>query len=236
LKTFANIIKAIFVKDLLSEFRTKQVLPAMIMLGVLIAWIFRITTQSAAADTSVAASAALLAAILFSAILLSEKSFAVESENGCLDALVLASADTADIYIGKLIANVTILCIFELVAAPAVLVLFKINANLDWPRLVITLLLIDIGISGIGTLLGCAVQGTRAANSLLSVLVMVLLCPMMIPAVSALHSLFSQPAGPGTLALAGDFNKTLAFLVAFDAIFVTVCWLLFGFLTGPQEK
>jgi len=205
----------------------------MIMLGVLIAWIFRITTQSAAADTSVVASAALLAAILFSAILLSEKSFAVESENGCLDALVLASADTADIYIGKLIANVTILCIFELVAAPAVLVLFKISANLDWPRLIITLLLINIGISGIGTLLGCAVQGTRTANSLLSVLIMVLLCPMMIPAVSALHSLFGSA---GTLALAGDFNKTLAFLVAFDAIFVTVCWLLFGFLTGPQEK
>jgi heme exporter protein B len=230
LKSFADIIKAIFIKDLLSEFRTKQVLPAMIMLGILIAWIFRIAAESAEISVPAIASAALLAAILFSAILVCEKNFASEHENDCFDALVLASADTGDIYLAKLIVNVTILCIFELVAVPAVLVLFKINVGLNWPRLIIALLLINIGISSVGTLLACAVQGTKTANSLLGVLVMAVLSPMMIPAVSALLSLFSRPD------TAFDFNRGLGLLLAFDAIFVTVCWLLFDFVAAEQEN
>lgn len=226
MKTFADIIKAIFVKDLLSEFRTKQVLPAMIMLGVLIAWIFRIAAQSAEVNAPAIASAALLAAILFSAILVCEKNFAAEHENDCLAALLLASPDARDIYLAKLIVNVTILCAFELVAVPAVLVLFKINIIISWLRLIIVLLLVNVGFAGIATLLACAVQGTKTTNSLLGILVMAVLSPMMIPAVSVLISLFTSSD------TAFDFNRILGFLFAFDAIFVTLCWLLFDFVVS----
>lgn len=237
--SFANAIKAIFVKDLVCEFRAKQLLPTQICLGVLIAWVFRIATE-ALVDTSAVAAAVLLLAILFSAILAQHRAFAIEQENKCISALLLAAADSGDIYIAKLLVNIAMLCIFEIVTVPVVFVLFKINVSGNWLQLVTVLLLVNVGISSVGTLLGCAVQGTRAQHSLLSILVMVILCPMMIPAIFALLLLFgaigTEVFGAGILTMVGDFKTATGLLAAFDAIFVTLCWLLFGFVVGEQEK
>ena len=238
MSSFANTIKAILIKDLVSELRAKQTLPAMIMLGVLIAWIFRITTEGAAVEISVTGAAVLLVSLVFSAILASEKIFAIEQQNDCMGSLLLAPIDAGDIYIGKLLVNITMLCIFEIVAVPVVLVLFKISAGVNWLGFVGILMLVNIGVSAIGTLLGCAVQGTKAAGSLLSILVMAALCPMMIPAVFALILLFgaTEAGTSGTLGMVGNLRAAAGFLAACDAIFVTVSWLLFGFVAGEWEK
>ena len=230
---FTNTIRAVFIKDLLTELRARQLLPTMIMLGVLIAWIFRMATRASAADASVTAAGVLLAALLFAAILASEKIFAVERQNDCFGALLLAPVDPGDIYIAKLLVNVVLLCIFEAVTVPVVLLLFGVRFGGNWPALILVLLLCNIGVSSLGTLLGCLVQGTRAAGSLLSILVMAALCPMVIPAVSALLLLFNpgQLAG-GAVGMVGSFNAAVGYMAAFDAIFVTVCWLLFGFVAG----
>lgn len=239
LKNFANVVKAIFIKDIVSEFRTKQALPAMVVLGVVIVWIFRIAAEAQAADKSVPAAAVLLVAILFSAILASERSFAIEKQNNCISALILAPVDAGDIYISKLLVNITMLCAFELVAVPTVFALFNVSVSGNWLQLIVALLLINIGISSVGTLLGCAVQGTKTKSSLLSILMAAVLCPLMIPAVFALLLLF-KPIGDlafgGMLTMVGNFKTTLGLLTAFDAIFITVCWLLFGFVVREQEE
>ena len=239
LRSFGNVIKAIFIKDIVSEFRTKQTLPAMILLGVVIVWVFRIATEAATGDKPVPA-AAVIVAILFSAILASERGFAVEQQNNCISALMLAPVDAGDIYISKLLVNITMLSAFELVAVPAVLLLFNVNASGNWLQLAVVLLLTNIGISSIGTLLGCAVQGTRTRNSVLSILMAAVLCPLMIPAIFALLLLFGSAGSKaiigGTLGMVGNFKTALGFMAAFDAIFVTVCWLLFGFVVSEQEE
>ena len=232
LKNSFNIIRAIFTKDLLSEFRTKQLLPTIIVFGLLIAWVFHIATAATIADKAAPAAAVILVALLFSVILASQRSFAVEYENDCISSLLLATADAGDIYIGKLLVNIVMLCIFEVVAAPAVLALFGVNPAGRWVELICVLVLINVGFSSIATLLGCAVQTTKPTSSLLSILVTAALLPMMIPAIFALLLLFgaigTQVVGISELALVGDFKRAVGFLVAFDAIFVTLCWLLFN--------
>jgi len=234
LSTPANVIKAIFIKDLVSEFRTRQLLPAMVMLGVLIAWVFRIATQTD--DKSVVAASVLLVALLFAAILASERSFAIEQHNDCISSLLLVPTDAGNIYLAKLLVNITMLCIFEIVIVPVALVLFNVDMAGRWLELVIVLLLVNIGITAIGTLLASMVQTVKSANCLLSVLMMAVLCPMMIPAVFALLLLFGSVggnvAGTGVLAMVGNFKTAVGFLTAFDAIFVTICWLLFEFVVG----
>ena len=234
MSSFVNAIKAIFIKDLVSEFRAKQVLIAMTILGVLMAWIFRIATEAASVDSSVVAAAVLLVSLLFSVILAGERVFAVEQQNDCISALLLGPVDAGDIYIGKLLVNIAMLCIFELVSVPVIFVLFKVNIHGEWLWLVTVLLLVNVGISSIGTLFGCLVQGTKAKSCLLSVLVMTVLMPMMIPAISALLLLFkdtgAKVAVTAVPAMVGDFGKAIGCLAAFDAIFVTACWLLFGFV------
>jgi heme exporter protein B len=235
-----DVIRAIFVKDLVTELRTKQLLPTIVCLGILIVWIFRIAAGAASIDISVAAGAVLFVAMLFSGILACEKSFAVEQENDCINSLLLAPIDAGDIYLAKLLVNIVILCFFEIVTVPVVFVLFKISVGGRWLGLIAVLLLGNIGISSVGTLLGCVVHQTRAASSLLSVLVMAVLMPMMIPAVVALLLLFGpaghQAGGVGTFGIVADFKSAVGYIAAFDAIFVTICWLLFGFVVEDQER
>ncbi len=229
MRNFINTVRAILIKDLLSELRAKQILAAMIVLGLLIAVVFRMAAGTGSTDDSAVAAAVLLVSLLFAGILSSERVFAVEEENDSISALLLAAADAGDIYIGKLLVNIAMLCIFEIVVAPAAVAIFNVNVSGRWLMLAVTLLLVNVGISGIGTLLGCAVQRTRAAGAILSILVMAVFLPIMIPAIIALLSLL-EPAAGGSLAISENYRRAIGLLTAFDAVFVTASWLLFGFV------
>jgi len=233
--SFGNTVRAIFTKDLLCELRSKRALLAMISLGLLLAWVFRIATQAGQGDGSVIAAAVVLTTILFSVVLSSERIFAAESENDCISGLLLSPADAGDIYIGKLLVNIVMLFIFEAAVVPVVIVLFDVTVAGRLFELIWVLAIADVGMCAAGTLLGSIVRAGRAANSLLSVLVMTALCPMMVPLVYLLGLLFGSAAAtsPGSLyVVTGGFGRAVGFMIAFDAIFVTVGWLLFGYTLG----
>ena len=222
--------KAIFVKDIVTELRAKQVLPTMIVLGMLIVWILRIACEAAPASTAIIGPAALWIAFLFSGILAQERSFAAEQHQDCIYGLLLAPVDVGTIFLAKLLVSVVILCIFEIIIVPVVLLFFRLNPSNRLFDLVVVLLLGNIGISAIGTLFSAVVH---FSGSLLSIVVLVVLLPMMIPATFALLFLFGaipeHLAGSGALAFVGSFKTAVGYMVAFDAVFTVACWLLFGF-------
>jgi heme exporter protein B len=226
-------VRAILLKDIVVEFRARQVLPTMVVLGMLIVFILRMASESgsAGAGAPVMGAAALWIAFLFSGLLAQERSFAAEQHNGCMDGLLLAPLDAGTIYLAKLLANIILLTIFEAVVVPLVLVAFHLRVA-SWGRLVTVLLLGNLGISSVGTLFSAAVQSTRTRGALLSIVVLVLLMPMMIPASFALLVLFGalpgRVVGSGSFAFVGSFQAAVAYMLAFDAIFTVASWLLFG--------
>ena len=231
MKYFWQSFKAIFVKDIVTELRTKQTLPTMIVLGMLIVWIFRIASEAISTEVDIVGPAALWIAFLFAGLLAQERSFAVEEQNDCIYGLLLAPVDVGTIYLAKLIVNIVMLCIFEAIIVPFVCLAFRLNLHGNWLKLIVVLLLGNIGISCVGTLFSAIMQITR---TLLSILILVVLMPMMIPATFALLVLFgvidAELAGSGALAFVGTFDVAVGYMVAFDAIFVVACSFLFGFL------
>jgi len=233
-------LRAIIIKDIVVELRARQVLPTMVVLGMLIVFILRMASEpgSTAAGGTVMGVAALWIAFLFSGLLAQERSFAAEQQNGCMDGLLLAPLDAGTIYLAKLLANVIMLTIFEAIVVPIAILSFNLHVTGGWLRLAAVLLLGNLGISSVGTLFSAAVQLTRTRGSLLSIIVLVILMPMMIPATFALLVLFgTMPVeteslaslrGSGTLAFVGSFKAAIGYMLAFDAIFVVACWLLFG--------
>ncbi len=233
MKDFWLGLRAIVIKDIVVELRAKQVLPTMIVLGMLIVFILRMASEpsSTSASAPVMGAAALWIAFLFSGLLAQERSFAAEQQNGCIDGLLLAPVDAGTIYLAKLVANVVMLSIFELIVVPIGLISFDLHVGGRWPQLLAVLLLGNLGISSVGSLFSAAVQLTRTRGSLLSIVVLVILMPMLIPASFALLVLFGampeQVGGTGSLAFVGSFRAALGYLLAFDAVFVVACWLLF---------
>lgn len=231
---FCKSLWAIFAKDIVTEFRSKQVLPTMIVLGMLIAWVLRIVSEAASLSTTVIGPAVLWIAFLFSGLLAQERSFAVEEQEDCIAGLLLAPVDPGTIYIAKLFTNIIMLCVFELVVVPVIFLTFQLSVADKWFEFITVLLLGNIGISCVGTLFSAMVQLSRIRGALLSVLVLVILMPMMIPATFALLLLFGaipgELAGSGSLALVGNFKTAIGYMVAFDAVYTVTCWLLFGFV------
>ena len=233
MKYFWLSLKAIFLKDIVTELRARQVLPTMIVLGMLIVWILRIVSEAAMINEAVIGPAALWIAFLFSGLLAQERSFATEQQQDCIHGLLLAPVDVGTIFLSKFLVNVVMLCIFEIIIVPVIFISFRVGVQDRWPALIGVLLLGNIGISSIGTLFSAIVQLSRTRGSLLSILVLVVLMPMMIPATFALLMIFgvinTELAGSGALAFVGTFKSAVGYLIAFDAIFVAACWLLFGF-------
>ncbi|MHC4728007.1 MAG: heme exporter protein CcmB [Planctomycetota bacterium] len=224
--------KAIFIKDIVTELRAKQVLPTMIVLGMLIVWVLRMASEAVLQSEDVIGPVALWIAFLFAGLLAQERSFATEQQQDCIYALMLAPVDEGTIYLAKLFVNVVLLSIFEIVLVPVVVIAFGLNIN-NWPALIGVLILGNIAISSVGTLFSAIVQLSRARGALLSILVLVILMPMMIPATFALLLVFDaikpEMTGTGALAFVGTFGSAVGYMIAFDAIFVVACWLLFGF-------
>lgn len=233
MKYFWLSFKAIFVKDIVTELRAKQVLPTMIILGMLIVWVLRIASDAVSMSGSVMGPAALWIAFLFSGLLAQERSFATEQQQDCIYGLLLAPVDEGTIYLAKLFVNIVMLCIFEIIIVPVVCLSFHVSFQGRWLALISVLLLGNLGISSVGTLFSAIVQLTRNRSSLLGIIVLVLLLPMMIPATFALLTLFGaipgEIAGSGSLAFVGTFKAAIGYMIAFDAVFVVACWLLFGF-------
>jgi heme exporter protein B len=225
-------LKAIFIKDIVTELRAKQVLPTMIVLGMLIVWVLRMASEAVLQSEAVIGPVALWIAFLFAGLLAQERSFATEQQQDCIYALLLAPVDEGTIYLAKLFVNVVLLCIFEIIIVPVVIVAFRLNVN-SWPALIGVLLLGNFAISSVGTLFSAIVQLSRARGALLSILVLVILMPMMIPATFALLLVFGaippEMAGTGALAFVGTFGSAVGYMIVFDAVFVVACWLLFGF-------
>ena len=234
MKSLWRGIRAIVVKDIVVELRVRQVLPTMVVLGMLIVFILRLVSEASSGSTAAAimGAAALWIAFLFAGLLAQERSFGVERPNGCIDGLLLAPFDVGAIYLAKLLANVVLLTIFELVMVPLVLLSFDLDVKGRWLDLLVVLMLGNVGISSVGTLFSAVVQLARTRGSLLSIVVLVLLMPMLIPATLALLVLFGampeEVGGTGSLAFVGSFKAARAYMIAFDAVFVVACWLLFG--------
>lgn len=234
MSSLCNTIKAIFVKDIVTEFRAKEVVPAMIVLGMLIVWVLRLVSEVGSVNAHVMGPAALWIAFLFAALLAQERSFAAEQRHDCINGLLLAPVDAGDIYLAKLLINVTMLCVFEIIVVPIVILAFKLSVSGGIEKLIAVLLLGNIGISSVGTLFSAMVHVSRIRGSLLSILVLTVLMPMMIPATFALLLCFGaippELSGIGALAMVDNFKTAISYLVGFDAIFVTASWLLFGFV------
>lgn len=227
-------IMAIVIKDLLLEFRTRQVLPTMIILGMLMTWIFNLVGQTGSVQSNTLGPAALWIAFLFAGIQAQDRSFALERSQDCLGGLLLAPINPGNIYLGKLLVNVLILCLFELILAPLVIVAFQLEISGRLMELAVVLLLGNFAISGVGTLFSAMVNVSDVRGSLLSVLILIILLPMMIPAVFLLLVIFKalppELLGTGALAVVGTYNTALSYLVVFDAVFITASWLLFSFV------
>ncbi len=213
---------ALLWKDLLIEFRTKETLASLLMLGLLILLILSFAFDPTSELRQEAAPGVLWVAVIFAGVLGINRSLLHERENDCLHGLLLAPLDRGTIYLAKTTANFLFMLAADVIVVPTFIFFFNLPLWLTVARLLPVLLLGLLGFAAIGTLFAAVSLRTRAREVMLPLLILPLASPLVIACVKASGALLNGASLSGV-------SHWLNLLGAFDVIFLVVGWLTFEY-------
>lgn len=216
---------AVMVKDLRAELRAKEVFGLMATFSVLAVVLFGLAFDLRVPNSAMIAPGVLWVVILFAGVLGLNRTFGAEVDRGSLAALLLAPVDRSAIYFGKLLANLVFLLVTEALILPVMLVIFDVN--LFHPTLLLGLLLGTIGYVAVGTLFAAMTASIRTRESMLPVLLLPVMVPVLMAGVRVSAILID---GRGQ----NDLPRWLGMLVAYDAIFLIIAFLVFDLVWEEQ--
>jgi heme exporter protein B len=213
---------AILAKDLRIEWRTRESLATVFVLGVLLLVVFTVAHDPDPETAPALAPAVLWVTFVFTGLLGIQRGFLLERENDCLAGLLAAPLDPASIYAGKLAANVVLLAVTQAAVVPLVGLFLHVDLATVLPGLLVVLALGNLGFAALSTLFAAIAMRTRAREVMLPLLLLPLLVPLLIGAVQATRAVLA-----GGL---GEARDGIAVLAAFDVVFTVAGWLLFAYV------
>ena len=210
-------------KDLLVEVRSRELIYTTLFFAVAVVLIFAFALVRPDRPPLEDAPAGILwVAVAFSGTLALGRAFERERQGETLRALLLAPAERAAVYLGKLIALVALILAVEIVLVPVVGLLFGAPiARAPW-LLAGLLATGTLGFAAVGTLFAAMLVRAHSRDVLLPILLYPIAVPVVIAGVRGTAAIF---AAEPDLALAQGW---LTMLVFFDAVFVTLALWTFG--------
>ena len=128
-------------------------------------------------------------ATTFSLLVLVQRAFAVEHDDGALDALRVAGVDPTAIFWGKALGLAAQLTVLEVILLAAAVVLYGAEVPLGGVALLVTTLVAaTCGLAAVGTLYGGLAAGLSGRETLLPLLVLPVVAPVLIGATRAVES------------------------------------------------
>jgi heme exporter protein B len=217
----APILKVIWTivrKDLRTELRSRELVSAMLVFTLLSVLIFSFALELDRLIREEIVGGVLWVTMVFTSILGLNRSLASELEQGALDAMMLAPIDRTAIYFGKMVGNFLFTLVVGLLLLPIMSVLFNLNL-IDY-RMVATVFLGVLGLSGVGTLLATMTVQTRSRETLLPIAMLPVTLPILLIGVRAYK---------GVITGEFDFGWILSLLVI-DTLYIIIGALLFEYV------
>ena len=210
-------------KDLLVELRNREAFTVMVFFAVVMLFLFHFSLNPERENTALLAPGLLWLAFMFTGVLGLGRSFQAEQTNDCLEQLLLIPGDRGNIYLGKLVGNITFMLAVELLIIPLFALFFQLNVWDVLLPLLLVAVLGTLGFAAIGTLFSALTANIRAREVLFPLLLFPLIVPVIIGTVTATGVVLAG----GTL---GDASGWLKLLGAFDTMFLAIAYLTFEFV------
>jgi heme exporter protein B len=220
----SSVVRALLEAQLRLELRTFESLPAMWLFSVTAFVLFHYGLNEDSLSGNLA-SGVLWVTLLLAAILVINRLYLADAEQGGFDGFLLSPADRGSLLIAKVLTLLFYLAAVELVAVPAfALLLLEPSLGQALPGLLGVLALGDLGIAVIGALVGALAIRTQSRDLLGPMLSLPLLVPVLLCVAGATAPLF-DPAHAGAIPL-----RLLVTLALYDAVFGLIAFALFDFL------
>jgi heme exporter protein B len=219
--TYWRKVFAITRKDILSEFRAREIIVSVLMFVLLVIIIFNFAFGSAPGLMNAAAAGMLWVTFTFAGVLSLNRSFIIEKEEGCLEGLMVAPISRDVIYAGKMLSSLIFLLVVEIIALPIFAFLF--NLNVLTIEIITVTLLATLGFVSCGTLFSALAVKTKARELVLPILFLPIVVPVILGAVKATGLVLEGQSW-------NAIRDWLLVLGAFDIIFFIVSFWIFSFV------
>lgn len=211
-------------KDLHSELKTKQILVTQIIFAALVIVVFSFAFDPANNTTKAVIPGVIWVIIVFAGILGLNRSFISEQRNDTMQGLFVAPMEAASIYLGKFLANFTMILVVELISVPFLFLLFDFKFHGSIPYFILVIFLGSFGFIAIGTFLAALAANSKSSEMLLPLLLFPITTPILIGVVQATKIIMTDME---------KFSSALAWIqlvTAYDVIFFGVCLLLIDYV------
>lgn len=207
-------------KEILLQWRTRSQIAAVFIFGATSLLLFSFSIGPNSEALRLYAPGFLWLGLLLSSTLTLSESFHLEMEERALEGLLLLPASERSLYYGKAIANAFQLTLLGIALIPVMVVLYDAGTT-RIPAMIGVIILGAAGLSAPGTLYTAMTSQLRAQQTLLPLLLFPLVVPVLLAAVKATSLIIlGDPMG--------QVKSWIILLIAFDAIYWSLCGLLFG--------
>ncbi|MGZ6300427.1 MAG: heme exporter protein CcmB, partial [Candidatus Limnocylindria bacterium] len=162
-----RVALAVALKDLRSEWRTRELVPALAQFVVLALIIANFGFQIDPRNAPSIAPGILWLALVFAGLVAFGRAFAAEREQATLEAMLMTPASPVALFAGKALASAALLILCEAVMLPALALFFGTTVT---GAVVAAVLLATIGMAALGCLFAAMVARVRARELLLPLL------------------------------------------------------------------
>lgn len=173
-------------KDLSIELRSKHSISFMFLFSFMALLLFNFAADRYSQSVRDVAPGFLWFIIVFTGLLGISRAFVREEEAGTLDALKLSPISADDILFGKVLYNLVLMLLVELIAFPLFVVLFDYAVAGSVADVLAILTLGGIGLVVVGSFISAVVISARSRELLLQVVVLPLLLPIIVPVMMSL--------------------------------------------------
>ena len=223
-------------KDLLTEFRTREVVATMVLFAMLLVVVFYIAfgtdvnvlvkpgngeTRSMVFSRLVGPGI-LWVTLIFAGTLGVNRVFDRERQNGCLEGLFMSPAGPTSVFLAKAMGLTLFMIVTEIVAVPAAFLFLDLKLVSGGAGLLaLSLFLGTLGFAFMGTLFGAMFAAVRLREVLLPVVVYPLVTPLVVAGIQ----LSGIAMGVG---IAEEQGEWLRIMLGFNLIFAVLPAWLFG--------
>lgn len=213
-------ILTILAKDIRLDFRSLENFFSMLFFSIIILLVFAFALPAEGYHHAELAPGIFWVTFMLSGMLSLNKSFQMEKENGCMEALLVSPAGRGSIFLGKMSGNIVFIMIIQAMLIPLFSLLFINSAIYHFGELYLLSFVATVGFSAIGTLLSGLTTDLRFKDILLPILLFPLLVPLLLAAVKITQAILLAEG------LQAEANW-IKLLVGFDLIFLIISYLTF---------
>ncbi len=213
-----RVALAVARKDLRSEWRTRELVPALAQFVVLALVIANFGFQIDPHNAPSIAPGILWLALVFAGLVAFGRAFAAEREQATLEAMLMTPASPVALFAGKALASAALLILCEAVMLPALALFFGTVVS---GAVVAAVLLATIGMAALGCLFAAMVARIRARELLLPLLTLPLWIPFIVAGGQAVQS---------AMGLGGGYDEAIGLLIDLDILFVVLTSLAARFV------